>query len=126
MDTTTFRGHVGDLLGQKGHSKDYRPHLNQMVITGSRALKVRFPNLWAHCSRITAAQFGSPFPSIAIRPSVNRSVLGSMCFEKLFDRFDRSRRGTAIRASAAAALPEPILSRPQQAVGVSGAPPVSF
>src|SRR5262249_32796112 len=66
--------------------------------------------------QITAAQFGSSFPSIAIQPSVNRSVLGSMCFEKLFDRFDRSRRGTAIRASAAAALPDPILSRPQQSV----------
>jgi hypothetical protein len=32
MDTTTFRGHGGDTLGQKGHSKDYRPHLKQMVI----------------------------------------------------------------------------------------------
>jgi transposase len=32
MDTTTFRGHGGDTLGQKSHSKDYRPHLNQLVI----------------------------------------------------------------------------------------------
>src|SRR5262245_21281885 len=32
MDTTTFRGHGGDTLGQKRHSKDYRPHLKQMVI----------------------------------------------------------------------------------------------
>lgn len=34
MDTTTlyFEGRGGDTLGQKGHSKDYRPHLNQMVV----------------------------------------------------------------------------------------------
>src|SRR5436190_12238291 len=34
MDTTTlyFEGRGGDLLGQRGHSKDYRPHLNQMVV----------------------------------------------------------------------------------------------
>jgi Transposase DDE domain len=33
MDTTTlyFEGRGGE-LGQKGHSKDYRPHLNQMVV----------------------------------------------------------------------------------------------
>ena len=31
MDTTTlyFEGRGGDTLGQKGHSKDYRPHLNR-------------------------------------------------------------------------------------------------
>jgi hypothetical protein len=35
MDTTTlyFEGRGGDTLGQKGHSKDYRPHLNQMVVS---------------------------------------------------------------------------------------------
>jgi transposase len=34
MDTTTlyFEGRGGDTLGQRGHSKDYRPHLNQMVV----------------------------------------------------------------------------------------------
>jgi hypothetical protein len=34
MDTTTlyFEGRGGDTLGQKGKSKDYRPHLNQMVL----------------------------------------------------------------------------------------------
>jgi hypothetical protein len=34
MDTTTlyFEGRGGDMLGQRGHSKDYRPHLNQMVV----------------------------------------------------------------------------------------------
>ena len=34
MDTTTlyFEGRGGDLLGQRGHSKDYRPHLNHMVV----------------------------------------------------------------------------------------------
>jgi hypothetical protein len=34
MDTTTlyFEGRGGSTLGQKGHSKDYRPHLNQMVV----------------------------------------------------------------------------------------------
>jgi hypothetical protein len=34
MDTTTlyFEGRGGDTLGQNGHSKDYRPHLNQMVV----------------------------------------------------------------------------------------------
>jgi len=34
MDTTTlyFEGKGGDTLGQKGKSKDYRPHLNQMVL----------------------------------------------------------------------------------------------
>jgi hypothetical protein len=33
MDTTTlyFEGRGGDTLGEKGKSKDYRPHLNQMV-----------------------------------------------------------------------------------------------
>lgn len=34
MDTTTlyFEGRGGDTLGEKGKSKDYRPHLNQMVL----------------------------------------------------------------------------------------------
>src|SRR5437899_4600198 len=34
MDTTTlyFEGRGGDTLGQRGHTKDYRPHLNQMVV----------------------------------------------------------------------------------------------
>jgi hypothetical protein len=34
MDTTTlyFEGRGGARLGQTGHSKDYRPHLNQMVV----------------------------------------------------------------------------------------------
>jgi Transposase DDE domain len=34
MDTTTlyFEGRGGETLGQKGKSKDYRPHLNQMVL----------------------------------------------------------------------------------------------
>jgi Transposase DDE domain len=34
MDTTTlyFEGRGGDTLGRKGHSKDHRPHLNQMVV----------------------------------------------------------------------------------------------
>ena len=34
MDTTTlyFEGRGGDTLGQRGHIKDYRPHLNQMVV----------------------------------------------------------------------------------------------
>jgi len=34
MDTTTlyFEGRGGDTLGQRGHSKDYRPDLNQMVV----------------------------------------------------------------------------------------------
>jgi hypothetical protein len=34
MDTTTlyFEGRGGDTLGQRSHSKDYRPHLNQMVV----------------------------------------------------------------------------------------------
>jgi hypothetical protein len=34
MDTTTlyFEGRGGDTFGQRGHSKDYRPHLNQMVV----------------------------------------------------------------------------------------------
>src|SRR6266436_2135549 len=34
MDTTTlyFEGLGGDTLGQRGHTKDYRPHLNQMVV----------------------------------------------------------------------------------------------
>ena len=34
MDTTTlyFEGRGGDTLGERGHSKDYRPHLNQMVV----------------------------------------------------------------------------------------------
>src|SRR4051812_13581889 len=34
MDTTTlyFEGRGGDSLGERGHSKDYRPHLNQMVV----------------------------------------------------------------------------------------------
>ena len=34
MDTTTlyFEGRGGDTLGEKGNSKDYRPHLNQMVL----------------------------------------------------------------------------------------------
>jgi hypothetical protein len=34
MDTTTlyFEGRGGATLGQTGHSKDYRPHLNQMVV----------------------------------------------------------------------------------------------
>ena len=34
MDTTTlyFEGRGGSTLGQKGHTKDYRPHLNQMVV----------------------------------------------------------------------------------------------
>src|SRR6516164_9303995 len=34
MDTTTlyFEGRGGDTLGQRGHSKDHRPHLNQMVV----------------------------------------------------------------------------------------------
>jgi hypothetical protein len=34
MDTTTlyFEGRGGDTLGERGKSKDYRPHLNQMVL----------------------------------------------------------------------------------------------
>ena len=34
MDTTTlyFEGRGGDSLGERGHSKDYRPHLHQMVV----------------------------------------------------------------------------------------------
>ena len=34
MDTTTlyFEGRGGETLGQKGKSRDYRPHLNQMVL----------------------------------------------------------------------------------------------
>jgi len=34
MDTTTlyFEGRGGDTLGERGHTKDYRPHLNQMVV----------------------------------------------------------------------------------------------
>lgn len=34
FDTTSlyFEGHGGDTLGQRGHSKDYRPHLNQVVL----------------------------------------------------------------------------------------------
>lgn len=34
MDTTTlyFEGRGGDTLGARGHTKDYRPHLNQMVV----------------------------------------------------------------------------------------------
>jgi Transposase DDE domain len=34
MDTTTlyFEGRGGDTLGEKGKSKDYRPHLNQMML----------------------------------------------------------------------------------------------
>jgi len=34
MDTTTlyFEGRGGDTLGKHGHTKDYRPHLNQMVV----------------------------------------------------------------------------------------------
>ncbi len=34
MDTTTlyFEGRGGETLGQHGHTKDYRPHLNQMVV----------------------------------------------------------------------------------------------
>ena len=34
LDTTTlyFEGRGGDTLGQRGHTKDYRPHLNQMVV----------------------------------------------------------------------------------------------
>jgi hypothetical protein len=34
MDTTTlyFEGRGGDTLGEKGKSKDYRPHLNQMIL----------------------------------------------------------------------------------------------
>src|SRR6266446_2846628 len=33
-DTATlfFEGRGGDTLGQRGHTKDYRPHLNQMVV----------------------------------------------------------------------------------------------
>src|ERR1019366_4597262 len=35
MDTTTlyFEGQGGQTLGQRGHSKDYRPHQNQMVVS---------------------------------------------------------------------------------------------
>ena len=35
MDTTTlyFEGHGGQTLGRLGHSKDYRPHQNQMVVS---------------------------------------------------------------------------------------------
>jgi DDE family transposase len=34
MDTSSlyFEGQGGEMLGQRGHSKDYRPHLNQMII----------------------------------------------------------------------------------------------
>jgi len=34
MDTTSlyFEGRGGETLGQLGHSKDYRPHLNQMIV----------------------------------------------------------------------------------------------
>ena len=34
MDTTSlyFEGEGGDTLGERGHSKDYRPHLNQMIV----------------------------------------------------------------------------------------------
>jgi Transposase DDE domain len=34
MDTTSlyFEGHGGETLGQNGHSKDYRPHLKQMIV----------------------------------------------------------------------------------------------
>jgi transposase len=34
MDTTSlyFEGEGGATLGERGHSKDYRPHLNQMIV----------------------------------------------------------------------------------------------
>jgi hypothetical protein len=34
MDTTSlyFEGRGGETLGQNGHSKDYRPHLKQMIV----------------------------------------------------------------------------------------------
>jgi hypothetical protein len=34
MDTTSlyFEGNGGETLGERGHSKDYRPHLNQMIV----------------------------------------------------------------------------------------------
>jgi hypothetical protein len=34
MDTTSlyFEGRGGETIGERGHSKDYRPHLNQMIL----------------------------------------------------------------------------------------------
>jgi hypothetical protein len=58
MDTTTlyFEGRGGSTLGQKGHSKDYRPHLNQMVV-GICQCRFKFPHMCR--SKIPqAARFG--------------------------------------------------------------------
>ena len=34
MDTTSlyFEGRGGETIGERGHSKDYRPQLNQMIL----------------------------------------------------------------------------------------------